>query len=270
MYTSAVWEIGAIFFVAALVVALFVMFHGPIITDHMALNSFAPEWAIEVGDLIMAAVLSFFLLTNAFRMYLWTMRSDKDLKVPLSAYVSAVPEFIVHFTTQKRWRTFGVRKRWRRHFLLVTGYVSMLILIIGLLRWFQTDGVPSWWDPLHLIGYYATAVLLWATVDMMVGRVKKRDEMHRFSEPSDWVFLIMLFLTVLTGITMRAFHLADWPLATYYTYVVHLAIAVPMLIVEVPFSKWSHLLYRPLAMYLVEVRRLAEKAPQRSEQAAAA
>ena len=38
--------------------------------------------------------------------------------------------------------------------------------------------------------------------------------------------------------------------ATYYTYVVHRAILVPMLVVEVPFSKWSHLAYRPLAVYL--------------------
>jgi hypothetical protein len=35
-------------------------------------------------------------------------------------------------------------------------------------------------------------------------------------------------------------------------------IAVPMLVVEVPFGKWSHLLYRPLALYLAEVERRAQ------------
>jgi hypothetical protein len=30
-----------------------------------------------------------------------------------------------------------------------------------------------------------------------------------------------------------------------------------MLIVEVPFGKWAHLLYRPLAIYLVAVKRSA-------------
>ena len=30
-----------------------------------------------------------------------------------------------------------------------------------------------------------------------------------------------------------------------------------MLVLEVPFSKWSHMAYRPLAMYLAEVRREA-------------
>ena len=28
-----------------------------------------------------------------------------------------------------------------------------------------------------------------------------------------------------------------------------------MLVLEVPFSKWSHMVYRPLAMYLAEVQR---------------
>jgi hypothetical protein len=55
----------------------------------------------------------------------------------------------------------------------------------------------------------------------------------------------------------------DLALATYVFYVVHLMIAVPMLVVEVPFSKWSHLLYRPLALYLLAAQRHAE-APRSS------
>jgi quinone-modifying oxidoreductase subunit QmoC len=47
------------------------------------------------------------------------------------------------------------------------------------------------------------------------------------------------------------------PLATYYTYAVHLSIAVSMLTVEVPFGKWSHLVYRPLAVFLHKVKERA-------------
>jgi hypothetical protein len=36
----------------------------------------------------------------------------------------------------------------------------------------------------------------------------------------------------------------------YTLYMVHLAVAVPMLVEEVPFGKWAHLLYRPLALYV--------------------
>jgi hypothetical protein len=47
------------------------------------------------------------------------------------------------------------------------------------------------------------------------------------------------------------------PLATYYTYAVHLVIAVAMLVIEVPFGKWAHLLYRPLAVFFQKVRERA-------------
>ena len=56
-------------------------------------------------------------------------------------------------------------------------------------------------------------------------------------------------------------------MAANIAYVVHLALVVPMLTLEVPFSKWSHLAYRPLAMYLAEIHRVAlarqsKRAPQ--------
>ena len=40
-------------------------------------------------------------------------------------------------------------------------------------------------------------------------------------------------------------------------YAVHLIIAVAMLAVEVPFGKWAHMLYRPLAVYLQAVKERA-------------
>jgi Fe-S oxidoreductase len=48
-------------------------------------------------------------------------------------------------------------------------------------------------------------------------------------------------------------------MGTYVMYVIHLAVAVPMLVVEVPFGKWSHLFYRPLAIFLTTVREKASK-----------
>jgi Fe-S oxidoreductase len=46
-------------------------------------------------------------------------------------------------------------------------------------------------------------------------------------------------------------------MGTYVMYAIHLAVAVPMLVIEVPFGKWSHLFYRPLAMFLATVKEKA-------------
>jgi hypothetical protein len=55
-------------------------------------------------------------------------------------------------------------------------------------------------------------------------------------------------LTALTGILVHMLRLAGLALPTYLMYLVHLAVAVPMLVVEVLFGKRAHLAYRPLAL----------------------
>jgi len=267
IYLSKAWDVVAVLVVALFVIGLFALFHGPMVLGRVELNTFAPVRAVEAGDLIMAGVLSFFLLTNAARMAFWILREEGAPPLSLGAFVKAVPEFVVNFATQKRWRRCGTAQgepkenwRWLTHLILVSGYLTMLTLIVVFLRWFQTDVVHPFYHPQRLLGYYATAALLYGTVAFMVGRWKKRDEIHKFSEATDWMFLVLLFLTTLTGLCVNLFRLADWPLATYLIYVVHLAVAVPMLVVEVPFGKWSHLFYRPWALYLVKVREIAQGA----------
>jgi heterodisulfide reductase subunit C/quinone-modifying oxidoreductase subunit QmoC len=56
-----------------------------------------------------------------------------------------------------------------------------------------------------------------------------------------------------TGIVQHILHRAGMPMAANIAYVVHLMGVVPMLGLEVPFSKWSHLAYRPLAVYFAEL-----------------
>jgi len=254
-YLSEAWEIGALIAVALGIIVLFCLFHGPVVTDHVSVNSFAPVIWIELGDLVMAAILSAFLLSNAFRMYRLIM---SDTKVPFWLYITEAKSFVTNFVTQHRWRQCGEdRSRWLKHFILVSGYLTMMTLVIVFIRWFQVD--DSSWHFTSIFGYYATGVLLAITVEMFRSRLKKEESLHRYSEFSDWLFLILLFLTTLTGIMMHALRIAGWPMGTYVMYVIHLAIAVPMLIIEVPFGKWSHLFYRPLAIFLATVRKKASK-----------
>ena len=249
-YLSEKWEFAALGGVALFVILLFVFFHGPVITDRVAVNTFAPVLWVEIGDLAMAAILSAFLLSNAFRMSRFVMNGTK---VPLPLYVTEAKAFVLHFLTQRRWRQCGEDKsRWLKHFILVSGYLTMMTLIIVFLRWFQVDDTS--WHFTSLFGYYATGALLIMTVEMFRSRLEKQEKMHRFSHISDWLFLSLLFLTTLTGILMHMVRLIGWPMGTYVIYVIHLSIAVPMLVIEVPFGKWSHLFYRPLAVFLATVK----------------
>ncbi len=254
LYRSVWWEIAVLTVVAAVVVALFAVAgaFGRMDTAHVALDTFIPVWWVHYGDWAMAGLLVFFLGTNIVRMARLVLDGQK---VPLRAFVNQLKVLLAQATVQARWRQCGERIRWRKHFILVTGYVTMFALVMFLLPLLQVDGAHFTW--ISLAGYYATFAIGYYTIDALIGRWRRREEMHRFSHASDWIFLILLFLTALTGILVHTFRLMDLPRTTDITYVVHLAIAVPMLVVEVPFGKWAHLAYRPLALYLTAVKERA-------------
>jgi len=256
LYTSRVREIGAIVAVGLVVVALFYSSGAfrpeRMPTDHVSVNTFIPVHWVHYADWIMAGILSFFLLTNTFRM--WRLVMDGQ-KVSLATYVKHLKTFVLHAATQKKWRDCAepsTRGRWFRHVILVPAYVAMFVLVMFFLSTLQVD--TSRFSMVSYLGYAIAFVLLYVSGDAIVGRLRRREEIHKHSHDSDWMFLILLFLTALTGILMNVFRLMDWPLPTYYIYVIHLAIAVPLLVLEVPFMKWAHLMYRPLALYLKAVK----------------
>jgi quinone-modifying oxidoreductase subunit QmoC len=259
LYTSRVREIAAVLLMGLIVVGLFYLSGAftpeRMVTDHVSVNTFIPvEW-VHVADWVMAGILTFFLLTNTFRMWRMTMAGQK---VPLSLYVSNLKTFLLHAATQKKWRECeqqNTRSFWLKHFILVPAYVAMFVLVMFFLEMLQVDTSEFTW--VSILGYAIAFILLYVSGDAMIGRLRKKEEIHKHSHDSDWMFLVLLFLTSLTGILMHVLRIMDWPLSTYYMYVIHLAVVVPLLVLEVPFMKWAHLMYRPLALYLKAVRESA-------------
>jgi hypothetical protein len=221
------------------------------------LDLFARKDWIHYGDWALALLLTLLLSINAFRMIFYVRRGEANLRIPLSIWVKSIPTLLIHGLTQKRWLECDndTRKRWLQHFLLFSGYATMFLLVVVFLPWFQRDGADFHFSA--LFGYYGTVMLLAVTVLATRSRLKKAEPLHKFSHVTDWMFLILLFLTALSGIVLHLSRLLDLPWPTYIMYVVHLMIAVPMLVIEVPFGKWLHLVFRPVAKYLVAVREAA-------------
>jgi hypothetical protein len=218
------------------------------------LDLFARKEWVHYGDWALAILLTLLLSINAFRMVFYVRRGEAELPIPVAVWISQLPALFKHAATQKRWLECDndTRLRWLQHLLLVTGYGTMFLLVVIFLPWFQRDGADFHFT--SIFGYYGTLVLLGVTVLAMRSRLKKAEPLHRFSHATDWMFLVLLFLTALSGIVLHVFRLMDLPWPTYILYVVHLMIAVPMLVIEVPFGKWLHLVFRPVAAYLVAVR----------------
>lgn len=256
IYKSKLWEFGSLFLVGAFVLILALLFHGPMITSRVELNTFAPVELVHTFDMILLFVLSFFLLSNVFRMWWFTVLRS-GLKIPFFLYLTEIKTLIWHAATQIQFGKCANKIRWIKHWLLTSGYVLMFTMIIGFLWWFQTDNIYPIYHPQRWLGYFAAGVLIYLSAEILISRRKKQEQIHKFSHSTDWLFPILLLLTSVSGIGVHLSRYLGLPLATYYTYVVHLAIAVPMLVIEVPFGKWAHLAYRPLAIYFHAVKKKA-------------
>ena len=272
LYLSEAWEAGLLAATALAVLACFMvpgMFGVPFgffaldeaARQHVRLDIFAPKDWIHRADWALAAGLLALLSLNALRMIVAVRRGFGRSSVPLLTWLRDAYQPMLHLLTQKRWLECDndTRFRWLQHFLRVTGYATMFLLVVAFLPAFQRDGAEFHYTA--IFGYYGTVVLMWVTVAAMRGRWRKTEQIHKFSQISDWMFLVLLFLTSLSGILLHVARLLDLPWPTYILYVVHLMIAVSMLVIEVPFGKWLHLVFRPVAKYMVAVREAAIERP---------
>jgi ferredoxin len=260
-----------------LTLLVFVVFHvltgfDRVVTDRVELNTFAPVMIVWAFVLVHFAFLGYRLVNNTLNMARRVMHATtQQINIPLMTYVREFKEFLVHFVTQKRWRDCDEQehRRWLFHLLLVSGYVTMLVLIVPLLWWFQTDNIYPLYHPQRWVGYYATIVLLFGSTEILIGRYRQREEIHRFSHPTDWLFPSFILVSTVTGILVHIFRYAGWAWPTYIIYVIHLMAVLAMLDTEVGIGKWTHMIYRPLAMYLDAVQKRAYQEQHEQELAPA-
>lgn len=197
------------------------------------------------------------LLSNAFRMWWFTM---KDENLPLSAYIKTLSTYIIHsfahLNIRKCERPIH-KKRWVTHWMMAAGCVLMLFIIVFFLKWFQTDEVYPFYHPQRWLGYLATIGLLVGSLDALIERIRKKEEVYKSSDIRNYTFPALIFLIAITGILVHIFRYAGLDLATHYMLGIHIAVTVPFLIIEMPFGKWTHMIYRPLAVYFERVKEIA-------------
>jgi len=265
-YTSEVWEIGSILLIAVLVVIAFLIglpAMGYSFTTELTsqggvkINSFAPIHIIEAFDWAMAIVVGGLLISNILRMYYKIIWKHGHTKVTFWVHVREFWRLVFNFSVQPKFGKCDDKRYWFSHWFLMSGYTIMFIVVVVFLPWFQTEKIVPAWHLQRALGYYATFGLLFGLLVAITGRMRRKDVKFYFSHVSDWLFLVMLTLTVITGILIHIFRIYGMPYATYIFYIIHMAVLVPMILIEVPFSKWSHLAYRPFAVYFQHLKKHA-------------
>lgn len=270
--------IGALLSAGLLVLGMAVAYHlfsAEMPLSELAVTPMGMEHMFPAITWFTLAVIVFpwvILLSHAVRMHRFTMRQGAGARIPLSLYFSELKTLMVYAITQRRLgecpdKTHKVR--WIKHLVLASGGMLMFVLLVFFLRFFQTDAIHPVHHPQRWLGYIATAFLVYGSADILIGRLKKKKELYGHSEWSDYSLPLLILLTAVSGIAVHLARYLGFPLVSHYAYLLHLMIAVPTLVVEVPFGKWSHIFHRPLAIYLQSAREKAA-APEIGEKLEAA
>ncbi len=75
------------------------------------------------------------------------------------------------------------------------------------------------------------------------------------SKPSDWLFLVLLWVTGFTGFVIEAaLYLEPVPAWGYWVFLLHVAVAME-LVLFLPFTKFAHAMYRPVALFFYGLAR---------------
>lgn len=195
-----------------------------------------------------ASVFVIILVPNLIRMWWFVIGKNKE-KIAFKAYYQSLSELFVHMFTQKR--ALGCddnQTRWFEHLILVFGYLLLLFTTV-FLDWFSTQNMF-----VIALGYLESAVVFGVTFDFIRRRLQKDKEVSKHSQPSDWFFVIWLFLMGFTAFFVRLFIDLNLLEQNVWLYLVHIIVLVQWAILIVPFGKWTHFLYRSFAMYLVALK----------------
>lgn len=193
-------------------------------------------------------VFTIIFIPNLARMWWFTILKPK-VKVKFITYVKSMVELFTHMFTQKR--TLGCDdsySRWLIHMIIVFGYLGLLFTTVAL-DWFGTTSLF-----VVLLGYVMSIALFALTFIFVRGRIQKNKELNKFSQPSDWLFVIWLFLMAFSAFLVRIFIDLNLIEANLWLYLVHLTVLVQWALIIVPFGKWTHFLYRSFAMYFEKLK----------------
>ena len=203
---------------------------------------------------VVFAVLVIIFIPNIARMLNFTILKPK-VKANLRIYIKSLPDLFIHMFTQKRAKDCDKEDdfRWLEHFILVLAYLSLLFTTV-FLNWFGTNSFF-----VVVLGYVESFFVFVITTDFVSSRIKKAKALNKFSQPSDWLFVIWLMLMGLTAFLVRVFidtHIID---NNVWMYIVHLTVLAQWAVIIVPFGKWSHFLYRSFGMYFSRIKTESEK-----------
>lgn len=240
-FLPVVFALPVIFLFIVLSVAGTLQIHG----DEINFASFLPHRYLNISFSVMLIFVLLAIITSA-RIFWKNIEPHKKTgannKTLIKVTTEAIGEILLHENFKK---CTNQKFRYPAHFLIFWGFILLIITtilaIINVLFFEYPLGV---WHPVKILGNISGIIFLAGCGLFILQRLRKSRE-NQIYNYADWVFLVTLIMVGFTGFLTEGARFHNWDSA-YKIYFIHLVFNW-ILIIYLPFTKFSHIIYRLLA-----------------------
>lgn len=249
---------------------------GDMAMDSFKLFEFIPAHSIHNLGLAVIAVVTLAGLSGAWEMVKQLKKASPFEPGTRLNWTQALWEAIgIEALGQRRYRADcetpeeeprWYMRKWFLHSSMMYGFLGLLAAtildyaldILGI----KPTGTPvPLWYPIRLLGTIAGLVLTYGASVMMWKRAIKQDAALKGSDFTDWSFLVMMWLSAVSGFFIEAsLYLAQPPVWGYWMLLGHVVVAMELVLLA-PFTKFAHVFYRTVALYMAALKPLPERTP---------
>jgi ferredoxin/nitrate reductase gamma subunit len=261
LYTSPAANLVAFVAVTALLAYFLLRDAGPITGKFF---EFIPGGTIHNVGVVVGLISMAVMLAGVIRMARGVIASPEfanGLATPEKhswRLVRGISEVCAEVFVQKRYRVCASEKtgtwyfnRWFVHWCILWGFMGLYFATV----WDWLDALPdgslvSLYYPPRLVGTIGGLLFLYGTGMALWQRFKPTTKYSKDSALADWALILYLFLLALTGFTLEILvYAAPATVVGNIVLLAHTILAFE-LILMLPFSKLSHVVYRSVALFL--------------------
>jgi ferredoxin len=137
------------------------------------------------------------------------------------------------------------------HLSIMWGFLGLLGATTFAFLFKEPGSYVPLYYPSRLLGTVAGIPVLYGTsVALWLRRKRRGGASFERTMLSDWLFLWLLWVTTVTGyMTEVAVYLPRGSFLGYTIFLIHVILAIELILI-LPFTKFSHVIYRPAALYI--------------------
>jgi quinone-modifying oxidoreductase subunit QmoC len=229
-----------------------------ILNEEIEFSNFIPQLWLEV--LFIGGNILIFLFAFIGLWRFWRALQDSSATPGQTSFLQAMAATALGIISHSKFKDCDANgPRYLAHILVFFGFTGAMITaglaVMGLMLVGLESPIPLA-NPIKWLGNLSGAAGFVGLTIMIVRKIANKAKVGA-NGYSDWLFIVMLYVVFITGMSAQFARLVESAAAAYSIYYVHL-VAVFFLLWYAPYSKFAHMFYRSLA--LVHARQIGRTA----------